>query len=276
MIDVIIPVCNMVEESFEDRIETLNFSLEHFYAKQQLTNIRVIIVEQSLDGKLFPYLNRIKCPEGLDIKFIDIHNETFNKQWCTNCGVKKSDREYIAIAECDMFSMNDKYFGEAMLHMEQRDLQWAFGWNKLYYTEKEDKVAIIKGEDIDWDKRKHVEPKRGYSEGGIVFYKREFFNDFGMANEFVKGLGGPDNELSSRAEFVSKTYASVPQTVIHLWHTTKNKTQMGHRKNNQTIIGISRRNTKKVNEYLTSLNMGYIKVPVCDTNKEEGSFIFNV
>jgi len=255
MLDVIIPVANLVPRSLHSRMETILYSLKNFYGRQSGLRFKIIIVEQSLDGKLYYLPNipeKIKLdyhkPE-IEIQKISIKYPVFNKSWCINVGFKYSKAPHVMIADPDIFCRED-YFKDLLEW--SKDYPWCFAWDALFYTEIEGKSLIIDG--LDPKVVPHCGPKVGFSEGGLVLFRRETFKKMGMANEFIEELGGIDNEMMSRAREVFPEQHEYPMFVWHLWHEGSNKSSRPTRKTNVDICIKARSYPRKMINLLRRIN----------------------
>lgn len=234
-IDVIIPLCNLLPISLSERLLSLDRALHDFYAMQS-ADVQVILVEQSLDGK-YPYLDAVVRPDKLKCEAVSLQYPIFNKCWCINAGVRVCRGDLVIIADSDMYC-RDSYLEHAGKWFRAQGLKWAFAWDKLLYTTDEEKKTLITGQRIQHPAKfgkRFVLPARGYSEGGLVMFDVDFFWQIGGANEWLQELGGPDNELSRRAEWASTTYEMYPQTVYHLTHPQRPKGQRPTRKENKRV-----------------------------------------
>jgi hypothetical protein len=262
-LDVIIPLSNLVPESREERLKTLNFSLREFYAKQTGVDIRVTLVEQMLDDSTY-YIQNITVPDGLNVSRMVIDYPQFNKGWCFNTAVRAGCGPLIMLAEADMVCFHD-YLSECLEWFQQKQLRWAFAWERLYYADEEEKALILDNKPIGhiWRKRL-TQPQRGYSEGGLVLYNTDFYKDIGWSNEWVKELGGVDNELAERAFHASGQYEYYPQRVFHLWHQQVRKSSRPSRKVNKGIVRFVRAHPKAAIRFLRKQEPGQQKAPLCD------------
>ena len=268
-LDVIIPVANLVPESLQSRIETLQYALPNFYGRQTGLKLRVFIVEQSLDERLYYLPNlpdRIKkdyhLPEH-EIRKVSIKYPVFNKSWCINVGFEYSTAPYVMIADPDMFCRED-YFRNLLDW--QGNHPWAFAWNELYYTEMADKDAILNNKDPKVNP--HCGPRVGFSEGGLVLFERDFFREMGRANEFIEELGGIDNEMMSRARAL-EPQREYPIFVWHLWHEGSKKNSRPTRAKNTSICIKARKNPNKMIKFLNRMRLNHqyniliFKAPYC-------------
>lgn len=253
-LDVIIPVGNLVPNSLQSRVETLQYALANFYGRQTGVKFKIILVEQSLDDKLYYLPNlpeRIKTdyhlPE-IEVRHVSVKYPVFNKSWCINVGFRHSEAPLIMVADPDMFCRED-YFTKLLDWMGS---PWAFAWNELYYTEMSDKHMILEGKDPSV--KPHCGPKVGYSEGGLVLFRREYFERIGMANEFIEELGGIDNEMMSRARHHQPFQHNYPMFVWHLWHEGSQKKTRPTREKNVGICIQARNNPGKMIKVLRKLN----------------------
>ena len=261
-VDVIIPCSAMLPQSVEDRVENINFGLQHFFGNQTACNLRVIVIEQCLDGHEYflPHIEEKYC----EVEKVRIDWPKFNKQWCINVAAKHyALSDNICVAESDMWSDED-YFAEALEYFDARGLRWMFLWNRLYYTEPEEKDKILASLQL----REHVAkqiciPRHGYSEGGVVMFKKELLLGIGGGNEWIEELGGPDNDLASRSFAATRTYDAFNAMVYHLSHPGLKKTRKGQRKKNIAIIRDMSKDPKRHNRYLRRCNFGDKKAPLC-------------
>jgi len=226
-ISVVIPVSSLVPESVPARLETLQFALRDLYR-----NVEVIVVEQSLDGTVY-FLPMIeKCTK------IELHHPVFNKGWCLNVGVDAAQYEYVIVADCDMYTRNYD-FSMLLYWMKSNRHEWAFAWNRLIYTNREQRTKIIDGNMMPG--LTYCTPTPGYAEGGMVCIKKDFYRKVGKTNECMIELGGIDNEFIARCKFLSDgQYPMYPITIYHLVHPQRKKSSRPSRKKNISILKKSR------------------------------------
>lgn len=259
-ITCIIPLADMTgkEEHFSERIATLNFSLKNFYALHK--NICTLIVCQNINSKK-PWSRIIELPDDT-CRIIEVSYPVFNKPWLFNVGVSNSNSSFICLAESDMYA-KEPYFERVAAAMIDNSWKWCFGWNRLCYTTLEEKRAILSGRTFDDTGSRWVRPTRGYSEGGFVFFRRQFYDRIGGGNEWIQELGGPDNEMAARARFNSGQYDAYPARVYHLWHPKTRDKVRPTRKHNVGILHYFNRKPTAITNLLTKQIHGNPNAPYC-------------
>lgn len=180
----------------------------------------------------------------------------FNKPWLYNIGVALAKTNNILLGEGDV-SVNLKFFIELEKYINSNNKDWFFCWNRIqYWNETRDKVL------------RDDAPRVGMAEGGIVYFKKDFFWSIGGANEHIQELGGIDNELIRRASFKTKTYDMFKWTIHHMWHPVSNikkdKWKNGkHRQNNVRIYYFTKSNPDKMIDILNKEKQGKPDKPLC-------------
>lgn len=134
------------------------------------------------------------------------HLSYFVKGWFYNVGVKNSITTNIVLGESDIFFPNN-HFNNIIDYKENTDYRWFFAWDKLLYL-KENSIEV----------HKEIIPKPDRAEGGLVFFDKRFYINIGGANEFYKDLGGIDNDLIRRSEYITSNYPMMSGTIKHKWH----------------------------------------------------------
>ncbi len=201
LFNYIIPVANTGERDFEDRLVNLRLILNQ-YPK---SDVQMVLVEQVVNKSLPTFGDKLRL--GKDVAYIQVINPVFNKGWLYNLGVKASKSDDVILGESDCTpNTPNAYFHKLHETMTIMKRQWAFAWNKLIYLAPDGKSV-----------QKVVSPKEGFAEGGIVYFKKKYYNRIGGANEFMRELGGIDNELAKRASFFQSRY-SFNWTLVHHWH----------------------------------------------------------
>jgi len=269
-LDVIISLSCLTPTSVEERWNSLNHALKHFYAKQTGIDMRVIIVRQRLGSEEFP---KIEAPKSMEVKEITIQYPIYNKGWGLNVGAKASNAKWILLADSDMFCFSD-YFRNLIAWAKSKDLKWAFAWDQIYYYTEKEKKWMMKGESWGDECPKFLhEPSRGYSEGGLVLFDRQAYLDMGGTCEWIQELGGIDTVMIDQTihcyggfhkEFKNK----FPMKVYHLWHPQTPKNKRPTRKENIRLIQWLRSNPK-AREYLRKVNIGQLDQPKSARGKLE-------
>lgn len=217
-IDYIIPTFDLGE----DRRRNLDYSVKQFLEKQTGVDIRVHIIDQ----------DRKK------------HRE-FNKQWLCNIGEKRCETDSIVIGDLDIYSKDDNYFEKFFQWVDNFKLRWAFGWTKVIYEGKDG----MEPQRVDW-------PEPGINEGCIVFFEKKLWEEMGGANEWIRELRGPDNDLALRARYLTGTYMGFPHTLYHRWHPISKMKQTAFKKHNRDILKVTRRHPDKILDLLRAQKRG--------------------
>jgi len=254
-LSIIIPVSSLVPESVPARLEAIQAAIKHFYK-----NIEVIIVEQSLDGRycFLPFLKNVTK--------IELRNPVFNKSWCCNVGVKASTNGYVVIAESDMFS-RDVIWERLLNWMIENNHKWAFAWSRLIMTNFDQRKRILAGASMPG--LSHITPKRGYAEGGLVCFKKSFYNKIGMMNECLVELGGIDNEIVRRCMQLSNfSYPMFQAQIYHLKHPQRKKSSRPTRRKNIIKLRKTNKQTPKAIEWLVKQDQGNRVCPLSDRIEE--------
>lgn len=258
-ISVIIPIGNGYEgRAMPERWDSLAYSINNFYGRHQ--GIELIIVHQNcaIPQTVTDSLKHSMSGDGRAYKTIPLKYKTFNKGWCCNVGVRAAKHKDIIIAESDMFGT------KAFLSNVCGSHTWCFAWNKLVVTSREQRDEILKGGISYLDNgKKIIVPRKGMSEGGFVYFNKNFYLAIGGFNEWFEKLGGLDNEIIRRAESVTKDYPKFPVTVYHLWHPLCRELHCASRDKNKRILRSTRALPGEFIKMLRKLNFGNIKAPQC-------------
>lgn len=213
----------------EHRQRNLAYHKNNFLANQEDVEIEVLVVEQ--DKKKHP---------------------VFNKSWLCNRGVLAAAHNDIVIADMDVYSTSTTYVRDLFDWIRRRDLAWAFGWTRLLYQ-----GCDGKGFDRnDW-------PEPGINEGGIVYFSKDLWRKMGGANEWVKELRGPDNELALKARYLTGYHIGFPHSLFHRWHPVSPMKYGRNKAKNKEILKYTRKNMVKVLDLLKKQNWGDVDGPYC-------------
>lgn len=283
-LDVIIPVFNYMPTSTAERIRTLNHILSRWIGLYNV-EMHVVIVEQTIDKKVH-FIDKIKKPRTLHVETILLcapvrryEAPEFYKGWLINVGVRRSYSPYVMIADCDIFSPNDIYLS-VIEYMIEKGLPWCFGYDRIFYTDQKEKEDVFNTNFLFVSKvnsynygtypqpqKKIFTPSREYVEGGYVFYQRDFFNRIGCAHEYLRGLGGHDNELARRAEYVSHKYEMYPALVYHLWHPVDDNLRIKNKPYNLDKYYMTKKKTDQVIEWMKMQKCGSPAGPLSSAKK---------
>lgn len=266
-LSVIIPLANAYDgRAMKEREEALLFSLRTFYLLHD--DIEIIFACQDYSLPEYIYYSAVDFKQTGKIKAFSLSYPVFNKGWCINCAAKIATGDYLCVVESDMWA-EKPYLTDVVDWMKSNQYKWCFGWDKLLYTDESERKQILSGNKIQAIDRESdiVEPKSGGSEGGIVFYKKDFFLSIGGCCEFFEMLGGPDNEIARRCAFASKTYVKYNQFVYHLWHERLRRAEDQTRLNNREIYKLMMWDLGKANRVLAQEDFGNIERPLCAVKK---------
>lgn len=265
-LNLIIPLCNMNDDGYDERLHNLKLiinNLPYF--------IHLILVEQIINsnkklytGSKFNYYieqhSKKFYPNCFTYSIIHINYPIFNKSWCYNVGANTSISDYLLFGESDIF-VDESYYEKLMTFISNIGaLKWFYAWNNLHYLDK-DNFTIIR----------NTVPQKGMAEGGLCFFNKKFFWSIGGYNEHIQELGGIDNEIIRRAEFITNSYPMFDYTIIHKWHPIHNLKKdkwknSTHRKHNRKIYNYTKQYPQKIINILKKYNQGQLQQPCCTTN----------
>lgn len=208
----------------------------------------------------------VKSQKGVDVNLIVVEQDLnvcskFNKPWLCNLGVRQAKTEHIIIGDMDIVNCNidsgignkkTEYFFCSALELITNTTDWGFLWNRLKYVGKTKTDPLQR---VDF-------PYPGINEGGIVYYQKELWKNYmGGANECLWGLGGPDNDVAMRAQYITGYSESYPATLIHQWHPISKMKKSKSRNVNREILKYTRRFPDKTIKMLKKENWGNPKGP---------------
>lgn len=256
-IDYIIPISNINDDGFTYRLRNLNTIIR---IVPEFVN--VVLVEQMINPVYKLYSKSLKTlPKDINIIKKIVKYPIFNKGWLYNIGVNLSKTNHVILAEGDI-NVNRKYFTDLKDFILENDHNWFFAWDKIIYW------------NIDFtEKLKEETPRESKTEGGLIYFNKNFYWKIGGSNEGFQELGGIDNELASRARFMSSEDKLFVGTINHLWHPIsylkKNNWIYGkHYVKNRILYYKVRDNPELAIEELRRMRVGNIKHPVEDNLRE--------
>jgi len=268
-INVIIPLCNIGEKDFEDRIYSLNYLINDFYCKQQGIDICVVFVEQIIDESYKKYQDCLYYGR-LKYKYYTVkYGINFNKSWLYNIGVHNSEGDDIVLAEADTMKLDNSYFVNFMKFAELTKLDWSFMWEHICYLSLYDKERLILGnKPMTQFYNNHQKVGHKGIEGGFVYFKKSFYFKIGGMNEWIERFGGMDNEIVARAEYMTQTYPIYPSVIYHLYHNLSSMNAIDqYRIKNSKILQYTREHTKKIIDFLCCYKIGNMVYPLCVKEK---------
>lgn len=164
-----------------------------------------------------------------NIQLIRLEDRKFyNHQHAFNVGALAAKSDNLLFSDIDLIPRPDFY--ERLCNAASReDIPWAVGWGVILYQDEQGRTARI------------ANPAPMNGEGGINFFRRDFFFDIGGWNDWMGDIAGGDNELARRAESVTKSYNVLNETFCHLWHPVSPVKQKRSKfyENNQEILAYS-------------------------------------
>lgn len=260
----IIPISNSGKSDFGIRVKNLQYIYDVFLAAQQDIRMEVVFVEQVCDSCLPTYASKLKLTNK-NTRVITISWPVYNKGWSVNVGVVAASAPVIMIGEADCLRRDTHYCNRTVENFVCRKNSWAFAWDNIEYLSREKSKQYMNGCQFDYPRPRCI-PRPNGPEGGILIYQREFYLNIGGMNEWLQGLGGPDNELADRARHISDTYVMLEGSIYHLWHPiVKPKESDKNRNYNKKIVRFQRKNMNTVAPRLAKYknHIGDTKYPLC-------------
>jgi len=246
--DFIIPVGNVGGSDFDDRVISVQKIIDSFPK-----DVHIIIVEQITKNELVTF--EVILEENDHVTYIPVEYPTFNKPWLYNIGSKNCKTNHLLLGETDCTPENPKiYFEKLIKQMVRYNINWSFGWNRILYFNS-DYTEILRDD----------KPIKGYAEGGIVYFNLDYYWLIGGSNEWIKELGGIDNELIRRAE-TDGAYRAFDWTIHHHYHDKCIMKNGIYQQDNREIFiyvqSYPRRSTALLSEFKNK--MGSLDKPICD------------
>jgi len=97
----------------------------------------------------------------------------------------------------------------------------------------------------------------------VVVFSRGLWKEMGGANEWIRELRGPDNDLATRARYVTGEYSAFPCTLTHQWHPKSSMKKTKWLKSNLSILKYTNKFPWRVVKLLKMQNRGGER-PYCD------------
>lgn len=198
----------------------------------------------------------VKSQKDVDVNLIVVEQDLsvcskFNKPWLCNLGVRQAKTEHIIIGDMDIVGDDNNLIIKALSKCLRCDFLWAFIWGKIKYLGKNKGDPLQR---LDF-------PYPGVNEGGIVYFRKDLWTKIGAANECIWGLGGPDNDIAMRAQYLTGYSNSYPVTLTHLWHPISKMKKSKQREINRDILKYTRRFPEKTIKMLKDQDWGNPKGP---------------
>lgn len=235
-------------------------------------NMNIIIVEQIFDNTIPSYVEELQNTKLFrsDIKYITKYYEKdFVKGWLYNVGYKNALTNNLFLGESDVI-FSPIYWSSVIRQLNNHNFPWAHCWDKLYQIAS-DNTSIIR----------QAKPHPGGPEGGIVYFKKTFYESIGGNNEWMTGLGGMDNEIITRCAYMSRSRIKIKGDIYHIWHPfsemkgtntnknlkTENKYKESRIKNRKISLFVTNKTKLVINTMLNYKNRIGGDVPLCDTEE---------
>ncbi len=249
--DLIIPISNGGFNDFAHRANNLELILAELPPQ-----VHAVVVEQIIAVKNPKYRTKVKT--SCNHTWLTVSAPVFNKPWLYNIGARNSKSNRLLFSEADI-ALEKHYFPSLLAWLNIKKYQWAVAWNRLVYWQQ------------DMIRHKPAEkPSRGGPEGGVVYMAKPFFWNIGGYNEWMRRLGGIDNEIIRRAESQATGSAYFPWTIDHLWHPYSPYKTSPTRDINRQIYKWVKKNPKEMIRILKQhAPQAGGKVPLCKSKKPE-------
>jgi glycosyltransferase involved in cell wall biosynthesis len=210
LFSVIIPYFNKDAIRFRNLLNTLdciNAQEPIIHNGIKIKPWEIILVEQTFKPDLF-LVGNYDSPITFDAdnkKFFYIYNKgKFNKSWCINYAVKRSNADICIIIDADMI-FDNQYF-KRIIEKSNELLPFFICWNKIIKQQGKDEPV----ERIAKDTK---------TAGGVFCFNKQFFFELGAMNEVYDGYGGEDHDLWVRAYYkLGKKMNYMNETIIHQYH----------------------------------------------------------
>lgn len=234
--DLIVPLHNSEGDNFPYRKENIRRLV-----KWTPKNVHIIMVEQQRDPLVPTIISALEEDLPNVTRVIKSYKGPFCKGWLYNVGARAAVTNHLILGECDCWSEESDFYRELLKWVKKNKYKWAFAWNKLK-KERKNRDPIF------------LYPKRGGSEGGLVYFHKDFYWSIGGHNEGgMRDLGAIDCEIIRRAEAYQRGYPMFPRTIIHgvhAWSKLKGrsrgqKTPSKHYQINRKIYSQVRSNPKR-------------------------------
>ena len=197
---------------------------------QIFRDFEVIVVEQSLDGKVYKENNPIIQYKHIAIK--DPEDRGFNLSWCRNVGARQAKGDILVLMDSD-FVFENQYFQI----ISQFNGKFAAGSETYYWCNTEGPTQEwLRTRDFNIFRNRGAGPKdevfkfrsmsRGCGYGAILVYNRDWYwNVFGGYNENFFRYGWEDKAATETIKFLlnknDETMERIQYDTAHLSHRSK-------------------------------------------------------
>lgn len=231
IVDLVVPLFNAEGKDFPYRQKNIKRLVEN-----TPNNVHIILVEQQRNKEVPMVMDAVETVSNVT-KICRPYKGPFCKGWLYNVGVRAAQTNHIVLGECDCWSEEPDFYVQLLKWVKKHKYRWAFAWNKLK-KERRGRDPIF------------LYPKRGGSEGGLVYFNKEFYWAIGGHNEGgMRDLGAIDCEIIRRAEAYQKGYPKFPRTIIHGVHTWS---KLKGKSRSKKATSVNYRINKKIYSIVTS------------------------
>lgn len=204
--DFIVVVFDNQNDDYDCRLKNLQLIIN-----SKPTELHMILVEQvKSDQKRNFGENLVFDKNTTYIK--KLYDGEFNKGWLYNIGYRHSKTSNLLLGEADINIPPLHIFKIRDFISKNEDIEWFICWDLLYYLDKD-----LFSHRLKTDRRGNMAKKLG-AMGGIVYFKKSFYEKIGGANEWFERIGGIDQDICIRAESFSGYFKRMSGTIFHYWH----------------------------------------------------------
>ena len=266
MISVIIPICGDDENHYRSKaiLETLDC-----LDKQIFTNFETILVEQHFeqDDILYDHLqDRVS-------RYIEMRSpigRKFSISWCHNVGAVRANGELLVFLDCDLLILPDAL--QKVWDFYSEGKRAFVCWNSLFRLNWDGRAEWMENkvfenlhkDEMNFDNQygtTYLDPRTNAATGGMVAFEKKFFiEDLHGYNERFFGWGYADNEVWTRAFFLTDEYYTLNNTIYHLPHTNEYKDRMSW-EDNREIYKMCAKHPDKMQQEINKMEIGNTESP---------------
>lgn len=209
---------------------------------QRIEHIEIILVEQDISSTI----DSIALPNNC--RHIFIYNQgVFNKSWAINVGYKYAKGEVLVIGDGDLVMETAELLKAMEACLRNYDAVNPYGHlidlsRSATESCKKEINSFSHLVDFALDKDRKGAGEYLCFSGGIVIFKRLFFEKIAGFDERFEGWGGEDDAIDIKIKSMTSAYKQFDEhTAFHLWHP-----RIVDRKENSDY----KRNCELLKEYL--------------------------
>lgn len=204
--DFIVAIHDNQNNDYDCRLRNLQFIIDSIS-----NDLHMILIEHVKSNQERNFGEKLHFRDN--VTYIKkIYDGEFNKGWLYNIGYKHSKTENLILGEADInipplyLSKIDDFINK------NNNIEWFICWDFIYYLDKD-----LFGYRLKTDRRGSLAKKPG-AMGGLVYFKKSFYERIGGANEWFERIGGIDQDLCRRADYFSGYFKRMPGIIYHYWH----------------------------------------------------------